>query len=168
MRTDSCAPIAEAATKVSFQLNGKLVSVECVPAESLLNVLREDLLAYGTKNACEQGECGSCSVLLDDVLVCACLVPAFSCSGRRVTTIEGLTIDPLYHPLEREFETSGAVQCGFCTPGLIVSAIALLRANPSPTPEEVREGLAGNLCRCTGYTKIIEAIMKARPMGPAK
>jgi aerobic carbon-monoxide dehydrogenase small subunit len=124
------------------------------PGESLLHVLRERLDLPGAKNACEEGECGSCSVLLDGVLVCACLVPALQAQGREVVTIEGLAADDL----QEAFVEAGAVQCGFCTPGLIVAADDLLRRCPDPDDAEVREALAGNLCRCTGYAKILDAV----------
>ena len=127
------------------------------PGESLLFALRERLGLPGAKNACEQGECGSCSVLLDGVLVCACLVPALQAQGREVVTIEGLAAADL----EEAFVEAGAVQCGFCTPGLIVAADDLLRRCPHPEEAAVREALAGNLCRCTGYAKILDAVRLA-------
>jgi carbon-monoxide dehydrogenase small subunit len=129
--------------------------------ESLLHVLRERIGLPGSKNACEQGECGSCSVYLDDTLVCACLVLAGQAGGRRVTTIEGLAAGDRLHAIQEAFLDCGAVQCGFCTPGLVVAAHDLLRRAPSPTDAEVREALAGNLCRCTGYGKILEAVQVA-------
>ena len=124
------------------------------PGENLLHVLRERLDLPGAKNACEQGECGSCSVLLDGVLVCACLVPAAQAEGRDVVTIEGLAAADL----REAFVEAGAIQCGFCTPGLIVAVHDLLRRCPEPDDAAVREALAGNLCRCTGYGKILEAV----------
>jgi carbon-monoxide dehydrogenase small subunit len=127
------------------------------PGESLLFVLRERLGLPGAKNACEQGECGSCSVLLDGVLVCACLVPALQARAREVVTIEGLEAADL----QDAFVEAGAVQCGFCTPGLVVAAHDLLRRCPGATDAEIREALAGNLCRCTGYVKIIDAVRLA-------
>ena len=127
------------------------------PGESLLHVLRERLGLPGAKNACEQGECGACSVLLDGVLVCACLVPALQAEGRDVVTIEGLGAADL----QEAFVEAGAVQCGFCTPGLIVAADDLLRRRPDAGEAEVREALAGNLCRCTGYVKILDAVRLA-------
>jgi carbon-monoxide dehydrogenase small subunit len=125
--------------------------------ESLLYALRERLDLPGSKNACEQGECGSCSVLLDGMLVCSCLVLALQAEGRDLVTIEGLTP----HPVQEAFVAAGAVQCGFCTPGLVVAAHDLLRRNPDPTDAEIREALAGNLCRCTGYVKILDAVRLA-------
>ena len=129
--------------------------------ESLLYVLRERLGLPGSKNACEQGECGSCSVYLDGVLVCACLVLAAQAAGREVTTVEGLAEGDELHPIQQDFIEAGAVQCGFCTPGLIVATHELLDRNPAPTDPEIREALAGNLCRCTGYEKILDAVRAA-------
>jgi aerobic carbon-monoxide dehydrogenase small subunit len=135
---------------------------------SLLRVLREDLGLTGTKNACEQGECGSCSVWLDGVLVCACLVAAGQAAGSVVVTVEGIgsSEGPL-HPVQEAFIAAGAVQCGFCTPGLIVATCDLLERNPHPGDPEIREALAGNLCRCTGYEKILDAVrLAAERMAP--
>ena len=129
--------------------------------ESLLYVLRERLGLPGAKNACEQGECGSCSVYLDDVLVCACLVLAAQAEGRSVVTVEGLATDEGIHPIQEAFLEAGAVQCGFCTPGLIVATHDLLRRVPRPSDSEIREALAGNLCRCTGYHNIVKAVIAA-------
>ena len=129
--------------------------------ESLLYVLRERLGLPGSKNACEQGECGSCSVYLDGVLVCACLVLAAQTAGSEVVTVEGLADGDELHPIQQDFVESGAVQCGFCTPGLIVATHELLARNPRPTDHEIREALAGNLCRCTGYEKILDAVRAA-------
>jgi carbon-monoxide dehydrogenase small subunit len=127
------------------------------PGESLLYVLRERLHLPGSKNACEQGECGSCTVLLDGQPVCSCLVAAGQAQGREIVTVEGLE----FGPVQRAFIDAGAVQCGFCTPGLIVAVHDLLDVNPDPSEEEIRLALAGNLCRCTGYEKIIEAVQLA-------
>jgi aerobic carbon-monoxide dehydrogenase small subunit len=129
--------------------------------ESLLYVLRERLGFPGSKNACEQGECGSCSVYLDGELVCACLVLAAQAQGRAVITIEGLAQGDELHPIQEAFLESGAVQCGFCTPGLIVATHELLGRNPSPSDAQIREALAGNLCRCTGSEKILDAVHQA-------
>jgi aerobic carbon-monoxide dehydrogenase small subunit len=129
--------------------------------ESLLHVLRERLGLPGAKNACEQGECGSCSVYLDRQLVCACLVLAGQAEGREVTTVEGLAPEDGLSPVQEAFLQTGAVQCGFCTPGLIVATDDLLGRNPQPTDGEIREALAGNLCRCTGYEKILDAVRMA-------
>ncbi len=147
---------------VSCIVNGRAVSVTDVrPAETLLELLRDRLALTGAKNACEQGECGSCSVLLDDVLVCSCLVLAGQAEGARITTIEGLASDGELDPVQRAFVRCGAVQCGFCTPGLVLAAHDLLRKTPDPGEDEIREALAGNLCRCTGYQKIIDAVRSA-------
>jgi carbon-monoxide dehydrogenase small subunit len=133
--------------------------------ESLLYVLRERMGLPGAKNACEQGECGSCSIYLDGELVCACLVLAGQAHGRQITTVEGLAADspdgPVLHPVQQAFLAAGAVQCGFCTPGLIVAAHHLLQRSPNPDEAEIREALAGNLCRCTGYGKILDAVRLA-------
>jgi carbon-monoxide dehydrogenase small subunit len=141
--------------RVETTVNGKrLVADEVWPGESLLYVLRERLGLYGSKNACEQGECGSCSVYLDGNLVCACLVLGGQANGREVVTIEGLDADGV----QQAFLEAGAVQCGFCTPGLVVAAHDLLRRVPHPSDAQIREALAGNICRCTGYGRIIEAV----------
>ena len=129
--------------------------------ESLLHVLRERLGLPGAKNACEQGECGSCTVYLDGVTCCACLVAAGQADGRRVDTVEGLAPEDELSPVQEAFLQAGAVQCGFCTPGLIVATDDLLGRNPEPTDGEIREALAGNLCRCTGYEKILDAVRLA-------
>ncbi len=147
--------------RTDLVLNGRDASAEVAPHESLLAALRERFGLPGSKNACEQGECGSCSVLLDGELVCACLVLAAAADGRDVRTVEGLTRDGAMHPVQRAFASAGAVQCGFCTPGLIVATDALLRENPEPSDAEIREALAGNICRCTGYGRILEAVRMA-------
>ena len=145
--------------KVQVTVNGIDHVVEDVwELESLMDLLRERMGLRGTKDACEQGECGSCSVYLDGVLVCSCLVAAVQAHGSSVTTIEGLADDGSLHPLQQAFLDKGAVQCGFCTPGMIMSAHALLEENPDPDDLTVREELAGNLCRCTGYQKILDAV----------
>jgi aerobic carbon-monoxide dehydrogenase small subunit len=147
---------------VSFVVNGQAVSVTDVrPAETLLEVLRDRLALTGAKNACEQGECGSCSVSLNGVLVCSCLVLAGQAEGASITTIEGLARDGELDPVQRAFVRCGAVQCGFCTPGLVLAAHDLLRKTPDPGDDEIREALAGNLCRCTGYQKIVDAVRSA-------
>jgi carbon-monoxide dehydrogenase small subunit len=128
--------------------------------ESLLFVLRERLGMMGSKGACEQGECGSCSVLVDDELVCSCLVMAASAVGQRITTIEGIAPDGAPSDVQRAFVEAGAVQCGFCTPGLIMATHSLLERSPSPSEMEIREELSGNICRCTGYGRIIEAVQR--------
>jgi carbon-monoxide dehydrogenase small subunit len=145
--------------KISCTVNGQARVAEDVwEGESLLNLLREHLDLPGSKNACEQGECGSCSVYLDRQLVCACLVLGGQAQGRTVVTVEGLAADRAQHPVQEAFLEAGAVQCGFCTPGLIVAAHDLLTRVPKPTTVEIREALAGNICRCTGYAKIIDAV----------
>jgi carbon-monoxide dehydrogenase small subunit len=147
--------------RVELELNGERRSAEVASHESLLTALRERFGLAGSKNACEQGECGSCSVVMDGELVCSCLVLAAAAEGRAVRTIEGLATDGEMHPVQRAYVQAGAVQCGFCTPGLIVATEALLEANPEPTEAEVREALAGNICRCTGYGRILDAVQRA-------
>ena len=147
--------------KLALTLNGRPASADVAAHESLLTALREDFALPGSKNACEQGECGSCSVLLDGELVCSCLVLAAAADGREVRTVEGLAPDGGLHPVQRAFVDAGAVQCGFCTPGLIVATDALLSENPEPSVAEIREALAGNICRCTGYGRIIAAVQSA-------
>jgi carbon-monoxide dehydrogenase small subunit len=147
--------------KLDLTLNGRPTSAAVSAHDSLLTALREDFELPGSKNACEQGECGSCSVLLDGVLVCSCLVLAAAADGRDVRTVEGLAPEDGLHPVQRAFVDAGAVQCGFCTPGLIVATDALLRENPEPSVAEIREALAGNICRCTGYGRIIAAVQTA-------
>ena len=146
-----------------------LVADDVWPGESLLYVLRERMGLPGSKNACEQGECGSCSVYLDGSLVCACLVLAGQAEGRDIVTVEGIGSGSIPHPVQDAFVEAGAVQCGFCTPGLIVATHALLRRTPEPTTVQIREALAGNICRCTGYAKIIDAVhLAAGRMAGAK
>jgi len=148
--------------RVTATINGELMRADDVwEGESLLYVLRERLGLPGSKNACEQGECGSCTVYLDGVPVCACLVAAGQAQGRDIVTVEGLASGADLHPVQQAFMQAGAVQCGFCTPGLIVAAHDLLRRVPHPSDLEIREALAGNLCRCTGYEKILDAVRLA-------
>jgi len=147
--------------KIELTLNGRPAAADVAAHESLLTALREDFELPGSKNACEQGECGSCSVMLDGQLVCSCLVLAVAAEGREVRTVEGLAPDGGLHPVQRAFVDAGAVQCGFCTPGLIVATDALLRENPEPSVAEIREALAGNICRCTGYGRIVAAVQAA-------
>ena len=146
---------------MKLNVNGSERDLEVDDHESLLTALRERLGLPGSKNACEQGECGSCSVLLDGALVCSCLVLAGAVAGRDVRTVEALSDDEGLHPVQRAFAETGAVQCGFCTPGLVVATYALLTENPEPSDREVREALSGNLCRCTGYAKIFDAVRLA-------
>src|SRR5690242_5467862 len=148
--------------RVSFTVNGTDVTADDVwPGESLLYVLRERLGLPGAKNACEQGECGSCTVYLDGLPVCACLVAAPQAEQRDVRTVEGLSTTDGLDPVQEAFLTAGAVQCGFCTPGLIVAVHDLLERNPEPSDPDIREALAGNLCRCTGYENIVAAVKLA-------
>jgi carbon-monoxide dehydrogenase small subunit len=148
--------------RLNVTVNGEPREADGVwEGESLLHVLRERLGLPGAKNACEQGECGSCSVYLDGQLVCACLVLAGQAEDREVTTVEGLAPEGELAPVQEAFLEAGAVQCGFCTPGLIVATDDLLRRNPEPADGEIREALAGNLCRCTGYEKILDAVRMA-------
>jgi carbon-monoxide dehydrogenase small subunit len=143
---------------VKAQVNGEWREGDVWPGASLLLFLRETLGLVGSKNACEQGECGSCSVWLDGELVCSCLVLAAQAHGREVRTVEALGTTVGLHPVQEAFIETGAVQCGFCTPGLIVAVADLLERNPTPNESVIREALAGNLCRCTGYAKIIDAV----------
>ena len=147
--------------RIKLSVNGDEREAEAADHESLLTVLRENLGFAGSKNACEQGECGSCSVMMDGELVCACLVLGAAAAGRNIQTVESLSDGAELHPVQRAFVEAGAVQCGFCTPGLIVATYALLRRNPEPSDHEVREALSGNICRCTGYGKILEAVDRA-------
>jgi carbon-monoxide dehydrogenase small subunit len=153
--------------RVEFTVNGERREAEDVwEGESLLYVLRERLGLPGSKNACEQGECGSCSVYLDGTLVCSCLVLAGQAEGREIVTVEGLAEGANLHPVQSAFVEAGGVQCGFCTPGFVVATHDLLRRNLEPSDAEIREALAGNLCRCTGYEKILDAVhLAARRMG---
>ena len=148
--------------RLSCTINGEPREVDGVwEGESLLYVLRERLGCPGSKNACEQGECGSCSVLYDGKLVCSCLVLAAQTDGHEVVTVEGLGEEGSLHRVQEAFAAAGAVQCGFCTPGLVVAAADLLDQNPDPSDDEIREALSGNLCRCTGYAKIFDAVRLA-------
>ena len=148
--------------RITCTVNGEPQQADDVwEGESLLYVLRERLGFPGSKNACEQGECGSCSVLLDGTLVCSCLVLGAQAEGHEVVTIEGLAGDEDLHPVQQAFVDAGAVQCGFCTPGLVVAVADLLERSPHPGEDEIREALSGNLCRCTGYAKIFEAVKAA-------
>jgi aerobic carbon-monoxide dehydrogenase small subunit len=148
--------------RVQLRVNGvDRIADDVWPGESLLFTLRERLALPGTKNACEQGECGSCTVLMDGLPVCACLVAAPQAIGCDVVTVEGLAEDDALDPVQEAFVEAGAVQCGFCTPGLIVAVKDLVSRNPTATDGEIREALAGNLCRCTGYDKIVRAVLDA-------
>ena len=147
--------------RIDLTVNGERCEADVWAGESLLTTLRDRLELPGSKNACEQGECGSCSVLLDGELVCSCLVLAAQADGHDVVTVEGLAEDGALHPVQEAFAASGAVQCGFCTPGFVVAAVDLLRRVPDPSDDEIREALSGNLCRCTGYQKILDAVREA-------
>ena len=143
---------------VSLTVNGERVEVAFAPHKTLLEVLREDLRLTGTKHGCELGECGTCAVLVDGRPVLSCLYLGLECEGRHVETVEGMARGPELHPLQKAFADLGAAQCGYCTPGILLTAQALLAANARPTRDEIKEGLSGNLCRCTGYVKIFEAV----------
>jgi aerobic carbon-monoxide dehydrogenase small subunit len=147
--------------RIRLTINGGPSEADVWGGESLLFALRERFGLPGSKNACEQGECGSCSVLLDGVLVCACLVLAAQADGHEIVTVEGLARGDELHPVQQAFVETGAVQCGFCTPGLLVATVDLLARNSDPTEDEIREALSGNLCRCTGYAKIFDAVRLA-------
>jgi aerobic carbon-monoxide dehydrogenase small subunit len=147
--------------RINLTVNGERREADLWGGESLLTMLRDTLELPGSKNACEQGECGSCSVLLDGELVCACLVLAAQADGHGLVTVEGLAGDGELHPVQRAFVDAGAVQCGFCTPGLVVAVVDLLDRSPSPSDDEIREALSGNVCRCTGYAKIFDAVRLA-------
>ena len=147
--------------RIELTVNGERLEADVWAGESLLYVLRERLGLPGSKNACEQGECGSCSVLLDGRLVCACLVLAAQADGHELVTVEGLAEVDELHPVQAAFAETGAVQCGFCTPGFVVATADLLARSPNPTDDEIREALSGNLCRCTGYAKIFDAVRLA-------
>jgi len=146
---------------LTVTVNGETVEVAIEPSAMLLDVLRDELGLTGAKEACGQGDCGACTVLLDGKAVNSCMTPAMKAMNKEVLTIEGLGSPGKLHPIQEAFVEHGAVQCGFCTPGMILSAKALLDENPTPTEEEVRVGLSGNLCRCTGYVKIVEAVLAA-------
>jgi len=146
---------------ISFRVNGRGVEVEVSPEDRLIDVLRDRLRLTGTKEGCGIGECGACTVLLDGKPANSCLVPALQVEGREVETVEGLARNGELHPLQEAFVEHAAVQCGFCTPGMLMSAVALLRENPEPTREEIARAISGNLCRCTGYHQIISAIEDA-------
>ena len=146
---------------LAFHVNGEAVRAAVSPEATLLSVLRDDLELTGAKLGCGEGECGACSVLLDGQVVNSCLVLAVECEGSRIVTIEGVRNGGELHPLQRAFVDNGAIQCGFCSPGMIMAALALLEEHPTPSEAQVRRALEGNLCRCTGYRKIIDAVMAA-------
>jgi aerobic carbon-monoxide dehydrogenase small subunit len=146
---------------IAFTVNGDVSKVSARPMERLLDVLRRDLGLTGAKEGCGEGECGSCSVLMDGMLVNSCLIPVLQVSGTSVVTIEGLSADERLHPVQQAFLECGGAQCGICTPGMILATVELLRKTPKPTIDEIREGLSGNLCRCTGYLHIFMAAAEA-------
>ena len=148
----------DAKTKIAVELNGEPVEVAFAPHKTLLEVLREDLGLTGTKHGCELGECGTCTVLLDGLPVLSCLVLGLACAGRRVKTVEGMAVGATLHPLQDAFAELGAAQCGYCTPAFLLTAEALLAVNPAPSRDDIKQALSGNLCRCTGYIKIYEAV----------
>ena len=148
-------------TKIKFTLNGEPVEVLVSEDKTLLRILREDIRIMGTKEGCEEGDCGSCTVLLDGKAVNACLVPAIQLEKRNVLTIEGLSDGKRLHKIQQAFVDAGAIQCGYCTPGMVMSALALLSENPNPGLDDIRDAISGNLCRCTGYQKIIDAVKLA-------
>lgn len=154
--------MATSLVSIAFTLNSESIELALDPTKTLLEVLREDLDLCGTKHGCELGECGACAVLLDGEPVLSCLVLAVACDGRRVETIEGLAGRAGLHPLQEAFADTGAAQCGYCTPGLILSAKALLDRTPHASRDDIREALSGHLCRCTGYQTIIEAVERVR------
>jgi carbon-monoxide dehydrogenase small subunit len=149
--------------KIAFVLNGKPVEIEAPADRRTVDLLREDLGLTGTKEGCGAGECGACTILVDGTSRLSCLMLACQLGGRSVTTVEGLAAGERLHPLQESFVEAGAVQCGFCTPGMLLATAELLERNPSPSRPEIREGLSGNLCRCTGYQKIVDAVEAAAP-----
>jgi carbon-monoxide dehydrogenase small subunit len=150
-----------ARAEISFAVNGEPKTVHVYPMERLLDVLRQHLQLTGTKEGCGEGECGSCAVLMDGILVNSCLVPVLQAAGSSVITIERLAAGGTLHVLQEAFLECGGAQCGICTPGMILAAVHLLNGTPEPTTEEIREGLSGNLCRCTGYSQIVDAVAEA-------
>jgi aerobic carbon-monoxide dehydrogenase small subunit len=147
--------------EISLMVNGAARTIHAYPMARLLDVVREELALTGTKEGCGEGECGSCSILMDGVLVNSCLIPVLQAAGSSIITIEGLANDGRLHPLQKAFLECGAAQCGICTPGMILAAVHLLEKIPQPSLEEIREGLSGNLCRCTGYLQIFDAVARA-------
>ena len=147
--------------EIKFILNNKTYELKVKPWQTLLELIREDLNLTGTKEGCGQGECGSCTVIMNGKTVNSCLVPAVEANGQEILTIEGLSDNDKLHPIQEAFVRHSGMQCGFCTPGMIMSTKALLNSNPDPTEAEIRESISGNFCRCTGYTKIIESISAA-------
>ncbi len=155
------SPVSQKTAQIRFTLNGEQTDLSFALYKTLLEVLREDLNYTGTKHGCELGECGACSVLLDGKPVLSCLLLALECNGKEILTVEGLGANGELHPLQEAFADLGAAQCGYCTPAILVTAKALLDQNPHPTRDQIREALSGNLCRCTGYLQIFEAVEAA-------
>ncbi|HEX8844366.1 MAG TPA: (2Fe-2S)-binding protein [Pyrinomonadaceae bacterium] len=153
--------------EINCTVNGALTTLHAFPMARLLDVLREDLRLTGTKEGCGEGECGACSVLIDNVLVNSCLVPVVQAEGTEIKTIEGIASHEQLHAVQQAFISCGGAQCGICTPGMVIAAVNLLERNPNPNEAEIRNGLAGNLCRCTGYMKIFEAVVRACQKGEA-
>ncbi|HYA62507.1 MAG TPA: (2Fe-2S)-binding protein [Candidatus Sulfotelmatobacter sp.] len=153
--------------EIALTVNGQAVTVRGSAMERLLDVLRHELGLTGTKEGCGEGECGSCSILMDGRLVNSCLIPALQAKGADIVTIEGLAVDGRLHALQQAFLECGGAQCGICTPGMILAAFHLMCEKPHPTLDEIREGLSGNLCRCTGYTQLLEAVAEAARRGAA-
>lgn len=147
--------------KISFILNGKQYELKVKPWQTLLELIREDLNLTGTKEGCGQGECGSCTVIMNGKTVNSCLVPAVEADGQEILTIEGLSDNDRLHPIQEAFVSHSGMQCGFCTPGMIMSGVALLEKNPHPSRDEVVAAITGNVCRCTGYKKIVESVLAA-------
>jgi aerobic carbon-monoxide dehydrogenase small subunit len=158
---DPGAPTTRHKIRVPCEINGRAMTLESYPMARLLDVLREQAGLTGTKEGCGEGECGACAVELDGALVNSCLVPALQTSGAKIRTIEGVASGERLHAVQQAFLTYGGAQCGICTPGMVLAAVNLLERNPHPSEPEIREGLAGNLCRCTGYTKIFESVVAA-------
>lgn len=148
-------------TRIDFSVNGETRTVDAYPMERLLDVLREQLQLTGTKEGCGEGECGACSVLVDGKIVNSCLVPVAQVAGASIKTIEGVASGEQLHAVQQAFIDCGGAQCGICTPGMVMAAVDLLERNPNPTDADIREGLAGNLCRCTGYMKIFDSVVRA-------
>jgi aerobic carbon-monoxide dehydrogenase small subunit len=155
-------------TQIQLTINGQTKNIDTPPMKRLLDVLREDLHLTGTKEGCGEGECGACAIILNGDLVNSCLVPALQAEGANITTIEGVAIDERLHPIQQCFLENGGAQCGICTPGMILATHHLLKRNPQPTLLQIQEGLNGNLCRCTGYTRIFNAVQQAASIGAAK
>jgi aerobic carbon-monoxide dehydrogenase small subunit len=158
---DLGTPGATRKIRVQCEVNGRAITLEAYPMSRLLDVLREQVGLTGTKEGCGEGECGACSIECDGALVNSCLVPALQADGARIRTIEGVAGEETLHAVQQAFLTCGGAQCGICTPGMILAAVKLLERNPQPSESQIREGLSGNLCRCTGYTKIFESVAAA-------